>query len=53
MTSDIREVAREPWAAAQEATERALAPAYEALSAAERAELVELVDAAQAAATGS
>lgn len=44
---------REPWAAAQEATERALAPAYEALSPAERAELVELVDAAQAAATGS
>lgn len=43
---------RGAWAAAQEATERAMAPAYEALTEAERAELVELVDAVQAAVTG-
>lgn len=43
---------RERWAAAQEATERGMAPAYEALDEAERAELVELVDAVQAAVTG-
>jgi hypothetical protein len=43
---------REPWAAAQDATERGMVPIYEALSAEERAELVELVNAAQASASG-
>ncbi|MCB1038118.1 MAG: hypothetical protein KDA94_01090 [Acidimicrobiales bacterium] len=42
---------REPWADAQAATERAMAPAFEALTSAEREELVELVDATQAAVT--
>lgn len=44
---------REPWAEAQAATERAMAPTYAALSPAERAELVELVTAAQASVTGA
>ena len=39
---------RGPWAEAQAATERAMAPAYEDLTAAERAEFVELVNALQA-----
>ena len=43
---------REPWAEAQAATERAVAPAYEALEPAEREELAELVNAVQAAVTG-
>jgi hypothetical protein len=43
---------REPWGEAQAATDRAVAPAYECLTPAERQELVELVDAAQAAVTG-
>lgn len=43
---------REPWAAAQAATDRAVAAPYEALAPAERAELVELVNAVQAAVTG-
>lgn len=44
---------REPWAEAQEATERAMAPAYGALTDAERDEFVELANAAQAAVTGA
>jgi hypothetical protein len=44
---------RDPWAEAQAATERALAPAYGALDAAERAELVELVNAVQSHVTGA
>lgn len=39
---------RGPWAEAQAATERAMAPAYAGLSSAERAEFVELVNALQA-----
>ena len=40
---------RELWANAQAATERAIAPAYEALTPAERGEFVEAVNALQAA----
>ncbi|MFN8018445.1 MAG: hypothetical protein U0P45_10005 [Acidimicrobiales bacterium] len=40
---------RDDWKAAQAATERAMAPAYEALTPAERGEFVELVNAAQSA----
>jgi len=40
---------REPWAAAQAATEQAIAPVYEALTSSERGELVELVNALQTA----
>jgi hypothetical protein len=42
---------REPWKAAQVATERAVAPIFEALEPAEREEFVELVNALQAAVT--
>lgn len=43
---------RGPWAEAQAATERAIAPAFEGLSEAERVEFVELATALQAAVTG-
>jgi hypothetical protein len=42
---------REPWKAAQVATERSVAPIFEALEPAEREELVELTNALQAAVT--
>ncbi|MCU1499329.1 MAG: hypothetical protein JWM47_3282 [Acidimicrobiales bacterium] len=42
---------REPWAEAQQATERAMAPAFSTLSEQERAEFVELASALQAAVT--
>lgn len=44
--------AREPWAEAQAATDRAIAPAFAALDDAERDEIAELTTALQAAVTG-
>jgi hypothetical protein len=49
---EVNEV-REPWKVAQQATERAVAPAFEALEPAEREEFVELVNSLQAAVTPS
>ena len=42
---------REPWAQAQAATDRALAPMYEALTPDERAEFTDLVNAVQTSVT--
>lgn len=43
-----KETVRAPWAEAQDATERSVAPMFEALEPAERAEFVDLVNALQA-----
>jgi len=42
-----KETVRAPWAEAQAATERSVAPMFEALDPAERAEFVDLVNALQ------
>lgn len=51
-TKAIRDEVRDAWDRAQEGTERAMAPAFAALSPTEREELVELANAVHAATSG-